>query len=319
MDEQPKSHALLVTILVLLALTIPAGAIALMIPMVQCPYCRGEGLVEEPAIQNHWTREADLIPRACPCCGDRRKISKLKKWRSQGSPRAMPPLYTRGARSSFSEVQMDRIRALSVTATAGVMGEPPVNSSMRGDLVPVLLEALKDGNEEIRIKAAEALARMNRKENLPLFVAEVKRPGVQPPNALIVGIQWLARDPELRADAVAVLKEVCEGAARFPPDARFHAAAALLDMDETTSSDIFLQFLHSSDDAARISTRGIVRYDRKDAISLLIKTMEGQSADQMNNQAEALMKMTGEKFGRDADAWSRWFEKNKDRFPPQKE
>jgi hypothetical protein len=47
--------------------------------------------------------------------------------------------------------------------------------------------------------------------------------------------------------------------------------------------------------------------------------MAQRPPDSLERFAEALSQLTGENLGKDPTAWFRWFEKNKDRFPPQTE
>jgi hypothetical protein len=92
-----------------------------------------------------------------------------------------------------------------------------------------------------------------------------------------------------------------------------------MELREPCNSDIFLQRLKRFSQGSAIAIQGIVTHDRKDAILLLIKEMAQRPPDSLERFAEALSQLTGENLGKDPTAWFRWFEKNKDRFPPQTE
>jgi len=316
MDERPKSSSVPLILLAVLLLLIPLAAVLLLAPMVPCPYCHGVGLLEAPPLKDRWIREADLVPRVCDCCGDRLKIGRFREWRFR-APNPDRPIFVKGTEAGFLATRKFRIHWLAVATLEGVTGTPPVGVSKSTEHVPLLTGALQDEDREIRTEAATTLSRMNRKENLPLLVAESKRPSCDVPEILVSGIQGLARHPDLRRAAVEGLKEICEPSSSAPPDSRFFAAAALLELKEPCNSDYFIEHLKSWSEGSKIACRGVALCDRKDALLILIKEMARRPPEYMGSYAEALSSLTGEKFGNDPTAWYRWFEKNKDRFPPQ--
>jgi HEAT repeat protein len=319
MTEKSKGHPLILGLLMGLVLLIPATAGLLFYPTQRCPYCRGLGLKEEPSGNARWIREADLVPRACDCCRGRFKVGRFNRWRWQQGKAPEPPVYRVEDVDSFAEVRRLRIRQIREYALEGVEEQPPTGRSHRPDLIPVLSDALLDEDYLVREEAAFGLVGMNHEQALPALAAALKRLDGDQQGTLSQGILRLARIPELRSAAVAALREAAEEGPKGPTDTRFYASAALMELREPCNSDIFLQRLKRFSQGSAIAIQGIVTHARKDAILLLIKEMAQRPPDSLERFAEALSQLTGENLGKDPTAWFRWFEKNKDRFPPQTE
>jgi hypothetical protein len=317
MTERAKGHPLILSLLVGLVLLIPVAAAVLLVPTRKCPYCEGLGLEEEPSDPNRWVRQADLLPRVCDCCGDRGKVGRFKGCQEKWKWGPQAPVHRRKHAETFGEIRRFRIERVRLNATEGVEGEPPSGISHRPDLIPILAAALQDEEPAVRRNAALGLAGMNHEQALPAMIGALKQPGCDEVETLSRGIQWLARSPAQRPVVIAAMRELLELQPQAPFTARFYLTTVLMELGEPCNSDVFIEGLNKWSRISEISTKAVVRFDRKDAILMLIKTMAGRPPLYMEDYGEALSQLTGENFGKDPTAWYRWFEKNKDRFPPQ--
>jgi len=317
-SRSTASYAVLISGLLLL---VPAGALTVLLPTQICPYCREQQLLEEPSPFPQgilWVRQADLIPRTCDCCGGRGKIGRLKAWRRATVTSPKPPVFRAGELNVFVDIRRSRISHLVADAGVSASPAPLRGPSSRPDLIPVLAAALQDEDGQVRILAAHGLAEMRLEQALPPMIRTLRNSDDYMGGELCRGIRELAASPGLRAEAVAALAEVFQQpSSSF--DLRLCCAVALMDLGELRNSDFFVQSLARYHYKSDLMIRAIVHYDRKDAIRMIIRTMAGTPPPYMGGLADALEKLTGEKFGPDPTAWYRWFEANKDRFPPQVE
>jgi len=319
-EQKSRSSLAGVVCLAGLLLLVPVGGLILLMPVETCPYCLGKGLLEEPpqappAVR--WVRQADLVPRVCDCCRDHWKLGRFRarRWDRVSSPQ--PPIYRTEEAAAYQSVRRIRIKKIS-EETRVWAGPPPLRgSSSRPDLIPVLAAALQDEDYAVRATAAYGLAGMNHELALPYLIGAFKSE-TRAEEGLCRGLQELAGSPALREQIVAFLREVVE-AKSFSLDARFYSAVALMDLGQLHNSDVFVEALRRHYRYSDQLMTAIIHYDRKDTISMTIQAMASTPPPQMEGLANVLSELTGEKFGSDPTAWYHWFEKNKDRFPPQVE
>jgi HEAT repeat protein len=189
------------------------------------------------------------------------------------------------------------------------------------DLLPQLGGALDDDNEDVRHQAAWTLSYMNHPGTLPLLLQSLTHPDARVQAIACTGLGWLGRTIPLRGQIVPTLVQVYEAAAERTFEVRLEAASVLLEWGEIREPSVFLEAIkrgHATRPAVR---KAIVRFERKDAILLLIKHLATYAAktDTSNECALALEHLTGEHLGTDAVAWYRWFEKNRASLPDQLE
>src|SRR5688572_19455557 len=113
MHAQDRVGPITVSLTLGVALALIAGVVLIFVPRIQsCPGCEGRGLLVEPPGHGVtiWAGSENLlVPFPCDCCGDRGKVSLLRRWRWNGSARPSPPIYLRGDGGIFRGKRQRRI------------------------------------------------------------------------------------------------------------------------------------------------------------------------------------------------------------------
>jgi HEAT repeat protein len=172
------------------------------------------------------------------------------------------------------------------------IGKPPVE---------LLIAALKDKDDYVRLRAAEALEEIGWEpssdtEKAQFYLAKrewdklikLGKPAVEP---LIAALK--NRDDYVRRYATVALGKIGDTRAIEP------LIAALKDEDEDVRE-------------GAVESLGEIRDAR--AVVPLIAALKDNDEDVQYAAAKVLKEITGEDFGKDYEAWSKWWEKNREKF-----
>jgi hypothetical protein len=193
---------------------------------------------------------------------------------------------------------------------------PPVESSTRTDMLPVLEAALGNDDDRVRTEAICALCYMKCKDAFPILekAFESRDPTVR--YYASMGVEWLADEAELRPRVIAALAKACDRPGELL-GVRLGAAAALAKIGVKQKADIFLDALRDPHENAALSSGVLADMGRKDAIELMIVRLRTARPSSDHWLAVALKRLTGEDFGKDADAWQKWLDANRSDLPVQ--
>ena len=297
------------------------GVISILVPKSQtCPVCEGRGLLVEPPAHGVtlWTgSEKFLLPFSCDCCGDRGKVSVLRRWRWKDSPRPAPPVYLRGDASLFKVERQKRIEGMQQEAIRGVTGWPPVGTTSRPDLIPLIAQAIDDDDHNIRYIAVMLLVAMNHEATLVPLTHALESKDSEVRAKACFGLSCLGRSALLKDSVVPLLKTACDRLMSDPLEARYPAAVALYRLGELHTAEPFVENLSRYHEEPEVVAGALADFNRKDAILGLIKQMAAIPGEHLKFFGAALRRLTGESIRDDPVAWYRWFERHEDQLPPQ--
>jgi tetratricopeptide (TPR) repeat protein len=196
----------------------------------------------------------------------------------------------------------------------GVEGGPPTRRSRRVDAIPDLVEALNDGDRDIRALAILVLAFMNAPEALPALMEATRHEDPVVRRDALIGLGWLGRYAPCRRRAVDTLRQVvAEGDPSL--NIPLAAAGALAELGERVKPEIFYDALRRNDADERVAARGLAVLLRREAIELILVRMETSERRQLLGLA--LEALTGAKHGERLDLWKLWLQANRAMLPPQ--
>lgn len=196
--------------------------------------------------------------------------------------------------------------------TAG--GHPPTGESDRPDLVPLFVEALRDGDSEVRSQAICALAYMNHAEASGALLESLQHPDGTVRYYGVMGLGWLGRRPAFRERAIEALRGAV-GRKEESFDVVLHAASTLVELGALKDPDVFLRALREEDGNDALAACALGLLGRRDCVEILIERLRGNAYG--FHVAEALKTLTGHHAGQEYKAWRAWFEAHRDSLPAQ--
>lgn len=193
---------------------------------------------------------------------------------------------------------------------------PPLVSSDRTDLLPVLAAALENDDEQVRESAILTLSYMKCRDALPILdrSLESRYPTVR--YYACMGLHWLGEEPDLRERVIAGLQSA-QARRGEAFDIRLQASASLDDLGVKQDSAIFVEALRDPRANAAQAAKVLARMRRKETLELMITRLKTATPSTDHWLHMALKDLTGVDFGTDADTWQRWLEINRLALPEQ--
>jgi HEAT repeat protein len=209
------------------------------------------------------------------------------------------------------------IEEIREEAESGTGGHPPSASSNRTDLLPVLESALANDDEEVRSEAICALSYMKCHDAFPVLQRALASPHATVRYYACMGIEWLGDFADIRSSAIAALEKARDRKEEDDFDVKLHAASALRSLGVAQPPDIFIEALRKPKANEALAAEALADMGKKETIGLMIARLRTAVPSSDEYLAEALEKLTGEKLGKDADAWQKWLDENRPKLPEQ--
>ena len=223
--------------------------------------------------------------------------------------------YIRRLTTEPAEERYKLIREIRQEAAPGAK-HPPVKSSDRTDLLPVLEAALENDDDRVRTEAICGLCYMKCRDTLPILEWSLESAYPTVRYYACMGLLWLADEPDLRERVSAGL----EKAQTRPGEAfgvRLHASASLDELGVKQEDTIFIEALRNPRANAAQAATVLARMRRKDTIELMVVRLKTAVPSTDHWLSLALRDLTGEDFGTNAETWQRWLDVNRAALPEQ--
>lgn len=223
--------------------------------------------------------------------------------------------YVRRLFTEPPEARRELMREIGQEATPD-RKHPPLVSSDRTDLLPVLAAALENDDDPVRTSAILTLSYMKCREALPILERSLESAHPTVRYYACMGLHWLGEEPDLRERAIAGLKSA-QSRRGEAFDIRLHASASLDDLGVSQDSAIFVEALRDPRANAAQAARVLARMRRKETLELMIVRLKTATPSTDHWLHMALKDLTGVDFGTDAETWQRWLEINRLALPEQ--